>query len=89
LTDRQATPTHRHDTRDPVLLRDALARLLLNINAAEAMRIRAVQEAIKDAMGETWDRRAQMFEFVGTKECDDIARACRSHARLLRGEFDE
>jgi hypothetical protein len=89
VTNPHVSASHRQDSRDPVLLRDALARLLDNIDAAELMRIRAVQESIKDAMGETWDRRAQMFEFVGTKECDAVALACRSHARLLRGEFDD
>lgn len=81
MTEHHATPTD--------IQREALRHLLGNIDAAEAMRIRAVQQAIKDAHGETWDRRAQLFEAVHTKECDEVARACRSHARVLRGEFDE
>lgn len=89
MTAQHVSASHRQDSRDPVLLRDALVRLLENIDAAERMRTRAVQESIKDAMGETWDRRAQMFEAVGTPEADEIALACRSHARLLRGEFDD
>ena len=83
-----ANAPHRQDDK-PVLLRDTLISLLGNITEQEQMRERAIKEAIKDAMGETWDRRAQMFEFVGTPEADLIAENCRNHARLLRGEFDD
>ena len=82
---------HRQDdrpSRGPIQLRDTLVQLLGNIDAQEQLRERAIKESIKDAMGETWDRRAQMFEAVGTDAADLIAQNCRNHARLLRGEFD-
>lgn len=41
-------------------------------------------DAINQAAPSFWDRRAGQFAAVGNPRCDEIARACRNHAHLLR-----
>jgi hypothetical protein len=67
--------------------RAALRRLLAAIDVQEAVRRRAVQQAITEAIASYWLRRSAQFEAVGNDRCDEVALACRSHARLLSGEF--
>ena len=62
--------------------RAALRSLLARIDVAEAIRRQSVVEAIRDALPETWLRRARDFEWAG---CAETAQACRNHARLLAG----
>lgn len=73
--------------RTPVAV--ALRRLLTQIDAAEAIRRRAVQQAIAEVLPEYWLRRSKDFAAVGTPECDLIAENCRNHALLLAGEYGE
>jgi hypothetical protein len=81
------------------LKRSVLRTLLNQIDVSERTRARATQEAIKDALAETWLRRAQAFDAVtGTpplpleadpttvefaSESAQIALACRRHAWLI------
>lgn len=51
----------------------------------EHFRHRVLQDAIAEATAAYWTRRAEQFEAVGTPGCDEIARACRNHARLALG----
>jgi hypothetical protein len=67
--------------------RAALRALLDQIDVAEAVRRRAVQQAIMEVLPEYWLRRARDFAAVGTPECDLIANNCVNHARLLADEF--
>ena len=55
---------------------DALASHL------EHFRLRVLQDALLEATSAYWLRRAIVFEKVGTRECDEIARACRNAASL-------
>jgi hypothetical protein len=50
--------------------RQLLRELLDRINIAEAVRRRAVQQAISDALPETWRRRAQDFWAAATQPGD-------------------
>jgi hypothetical protein len=47
-----------------------LKQLLTEIDAAEIMRRRAIQEAISDAMAETWLRRAELFDWATSQPSD-------------------
>jgi hypothetical protein len=69
--------------------RAALRRLLEQIDLAEAMRRRAIQESIREVEVRYWLRRGADFVQVGTPDCDLIADNCRNHARLLGGVFGE
>jgi hypothetical protein len=69
--------------------RRTLQQLLHQIDVAEAIRRRAVQEAITEALPEYWLRRSRDFAAVGTPDSDLIAENCRNHARLLAGWFGE
>lgn len=55
----------------------ALRTLLARIDAAEPMRRRAVQEAVTDALAETWQRRAAMFDWARPRPGDYPGRATR------------
>jgi hypothetical protein len=48
----------------------ALQTLLARIDTAEPMRRRAIQEAISDAMAETWLRRAELFDWAVSRPGD-------------------
>lgn len=50
--------------------RAALRRLLQQIDIGEAMRRRAVQESISNALAATWRRRADMFEQARPRSAD-------------------
>jgi hypothetical protein len=79
--------------------RRVLTSLLSQIDIAEPIRRRAVQDAICSALPETWLRRASMFDAVTggpalppdadittvefASESAQIALACRRHAWLL------
>jgi hypothetical protein len=67
--------------------RQALRQLLHQIDVQEAMRRRAVQAAITEALAEYWLGRAAVFTQVGTPACDLVVENCLNHARLLAGEF--
>jgi len=67
--------------------RRALRHLLATVDLQELIRVRAVQQTLLEATSAYWLRRAQSFAAVGTPRCDEIAQACRNHARLLSGEF--
>ena len=69
--------------------RRALRHLVATVDLQELVRVRAVQQTLLEATWAYWMRRAQVFAAVGTPRCDEIAQACRSHARLLAGEFGE
>jgi len=69
--------------------RRALRHLLATVDVNELIRVRAVQQALCEATWAYWMRRAQAFAAVGTEQCDQIAAACRNHARLMSGEFGE
>jgi len=43
---------------------------------------RVMQDALNEASGAYWERRAATFEAVGTPACDEIAQACRNRATL-------
>lgn len=47
-----------------------LKGLLARIDAAEPMRRRAIQEAITDAIAETWLRRAELFDWATSRPGD-------------------
>jgi hypothetical protein len=64
-----------------------LRRLLAQIDVAEAMRRRAMEQALLEVLPEYWLHRSRSYASVGTPECDLIAENCRNHARLLAGEF--
>ena len=66
-----------------------IAKLILRDAALEAIHLRAAQQTFLEASVLYWQRRAADFAAVGTPRCDAIAEACRSHARLLGGEFGE
>jgi hypothetical protein len=81
------------------LKRSVLRVLLDQIDVSERVRVRAIEDAIKDALAETWLRRAAMFDAItGTpplpldadpttvefaSESAQIALACRRHAWLI------
>lgn len=46
-------------------------------------RARVLQDALAEATGAHWQRRAETFAAVGNAACDEIAIACRNHARFL------
>ncbi len=46
-------------------------------------RLRVLQDAMTEALPGYWRRRGDTFAAVGTTACDEIARACRSHAALI------
>jgi hypothetical protein len=58
--------------------RKVLRELLARIDFSEAMRRRAVQQAISDARSETWRRRAQDFRAAAPKPGDYSGRASLS-----------
>jgi len=51
----------------------------------ENFRRRVLQDALATATAAHWRRRAAQFAAVGNEACDEIARACRRHARLMLG----
>ncbi len=53
------------------------------VGYVDHFRQRVLQDAIAEALPAYWRRRADTFTQVGTPACDDIARACRSHAQLI------
>jgi hypothetical protein len=55
--------------------RQMLRELLARIDLGEAMRRRAVQQAITDALPETWRRRAQDFRAAAPKPGDHPGQA--------------
>jgi hypothetical protein len=66
-----------------------IAKLILRDATFEAIHFRAVQQTFLEASILYWRRRAADFAAVGTPRCDEIAQACRNHARLVSGEFGE
>ena len=78
-----------HSLNGAEVKRRALRQLLATVDLNELIRVRAVQQALLEATWAYWMRRGQSFAAVGTPRCDEIAQACRSHARLLSGEFGE
>ena len=50
---------------------------------------RILQDALTKATAGYWLRRADQFAAVGNPDCDEIATACRNHARLVDGGLDE
>lgn len=50
----------------------------------EHFRHRVLQDALAEATSAYWLRRAETFAAVGDTQCDEIATACRNHARLLK-----
>ena len=66
-----------------------IAKLILRDAMLEAIHFRAVHQAFLEASVLYWQRRAADFAAVGTPGCDAVAGACRSHARLLAGDFGD
>ena len=66
-----------------------LRRILEQIDIAGPVRRRAVQQVLAEASSPYWLRRAATFAAVGTSKCDEIAKACRNHGRLLSGGFGD
>jgi hypothetical protein len=52
-------------------------------------RSRVLQDALTEATGAYWLRRAEAFDAVGTPTCDLIARNCRVHATLVPFPADQ
>ncbi|MGC3953418.1 MAG: hypothetical protein QM804_04050 [Propionicimonas sp.] len=52
---------------------------------------RVIQEVLAEALPDTWLRRAEQFQKVGTPSADEAAKNCRRHAWLLatRGMPDD
>ena len=69
--------------------RRALRQLVATVDLNELIRVRAVQQTLLEATWSHWMRRSESFAAVGTPRCDEIAEACRNHARLMSGEFGE
>ena len=56
----------------------------------EHFQYRVVQDALAEATGRYWERRAEDFDQVGTPPASEIARACRNRARVaLDGDVAE
>lgn len=68
---------------DRQLTRRRLAELINQIDLDEQLRLRAAQDAISDAMAETWVRRAEMFDWAS---CPGEALACRRKAAVINYE---
>lgn len=46
----------------------------------------AIIDALLEGSARYWLKRAEDFDRVGTAKCDEIARACRNKAELIRSE---
>jgi hypothetical protein len=78
-----ADTQHRHPNNDDL-------RRLANLIGADLDHFtrRILQDAVQEATGAYWARRAQTFAHVGNPRCDEISTACANAAAFHRWRRD-